>query len=793
MTARLARLDEIPVGELRGVGPKKALALATLGVRSLLDLVMLYPRRYDDRSAVARIADLDEGDEASVHAEVSRCSSRRVRGGRSMVEATLDDGSGAVAVASFFNQPWRSSQLTPGTLVVVHGRMSRFRGRLGFTNPRVDVVGRAPSARAEPARPDAGDVVEDEGAGAGREGAPPEPSGTATRQTGRIVPVYPQSERSRLASYEVEGYVAAALDRACREGALEDPLSEARRRELDLVSRPEAFREIHSPTDDASRERARRRLAFDELWRLQVALVLRKRAAAAAARGIRHPVDGRLVGAFVSRLPFPLTGAQERAVAQVAHDLAGHHPMSRLLQGDVGSGKTVVALATLLYGVEGGHQGALMVPTEVLAEQHAIAARRLLDGLEVDDGRRVTRRRPLSVELLTSRTPAGERARITAALAAGEVDVLVGTHALLTDDVRFAALGVVVVDEQHRFGVDQRAALREKGEGAHDPDLLVMTATPIPRTAAMTVYGDLDLTVLDELPSGREPVATRWLVSPGRERSAWEAVRRAVARGEQAYVVCPLVRPGGGPEETGDPDERGDEADLVEPDTTEGQLEWTEALGGPGARPSPTDPSRVLRSAVDEHERLASGELAGARVGLLHGQLRPAEKDAAMRAFREGSTDVLVATTVVEVGLDVPGATVMVVEDADRFGMAQLHQLRGRVGRGAAASSCFLLAPRLGGAAAARLRALESTTDGFELAEVDLGLRGEGTVLGARQRGRNDLRLASLRRDRDLVDLARALAQSVLDEDPGLERHPSFAQELRLFVGDEEARYLFRS
>ncbi|MCU1494233.1 MAG: recG [Acidimicrobiaceae bacterium] len=768
MSQRLARLDEIPVTELRGVGRQKASALGALGITSLLDLVMHYPRRWADRTAMATIAELVEGEEVSVHATVRRSSLRHLRGRRTMVEAVLVDGSGPTLSITFFNQAWRASQLAAGAAVVVNGRPTAFRGGLQMTNPRLDVVARPTSAgdsspsESSPARP----VPADEAAT------------VAGRHTGRIVPIYPQSDKAGIASHEIDGYVAAALERADREDAFADPLSARRRFELDLVSRAEAFHEIHEPRSFEARDGARRRLAFDELWRLQVALVMRKRAAMAAARGIRHEGDGELLRRFLDQLPFPLTGAQERAIADVGRDLAGPYPMHRLLQGDVGSGKTVVALAALLRGVEGGYQGAFMVPTEVLAEQHLLASRRHLGGLSTADPSRLGGTREVAIELLTSRTGAAERARITAGLASGSVDILVGTHALLTEDVRFSSLGVVVVDEQHRFGVEQRAALREKGAAGHDPDLLVMTATPIPRTAAMTVYGDLDSTVLDELPPGRTPVRTQWIDDPLAEGPVWQHVRDEVALGHQVYVVCPLVRAGEQPDDA----EEGPELDEPEEDRDA------------GADRSSEQGDRVLRSAVEEHARLVGGELAGCRVGLLHGQLRPSEKEGVMAAFRDARLDVLVATTVIEVGVDVATATVVVIEDADRFGIAQLHQLRGRVGRGTVASTCYLLSPAVEDTLAGqRLRALEATTDGFELAEVDLELRGEGTVLGARQKGRNDLRLASLRRDRDLVDEARALAESVLDTDPGLARHPLFAEELRLFVGEEEAAYLFKS
>nr|MBA2624570.1 ATP-dependent DNA helicase RecG [Acidimicrobiia bacterium] len=429
--------------------------------------------------------------------------------------------------------------------------------------------------------------------------------------------------------------------------------------------------------------------------------------------------------------------------------------MHRLLQGDVGSGKTVVALAALLTAVDGGHQGALMAPTEVLAEQHAQSVRALLAGLSVPEEGSLLGERPLRVELLSNRTTAGERTKLARALETGEVDLAIGTHALIQESVAFHSLGMAVIDEQHRFGVEQRAALRAKGEGV--PDVLVMTATPIPRTAAMTVYGDLDVSVLDELPPGRTPIRTRWARGPLEEAEAWGEVREEVAAGHQAYVVCPLIE------------------DSV-------KLE--------------------ARSAQATFDELAAGELAGLRLGLLHGRVPAADREAIMGAFRAGEVDLLVATTVIEVGVDVPNATVMVVLDADRFGIAQLHQLRGRVGRGADASSCWLIGG--GGEAVTpeaeqRLSALERTTDGFELAEVDLDLRGEGTILGARQKGRNDLRLASLRRDRTVVARAREVAFALVDADGGLDDLPLLAEEIDLLLGREDVdeaapeAFLFKS
>jgi ATP-dependent DNA helicase RecG len=412
----------------------------------------------------------------------------------------------------------------------------------------------------------------------------------------------------------------------------------------------------------------------------------------------------------------------------------------------------VVAVATLLVAVQGGHQGALMAPTEVLADQHFLGVRSLLDGLSVPDPSTLEGTRPLRVALLTSKTPAAERTRLHQGLVDGGVDLLIGTHALLTDEVRFHSLGAVVIDEQHRFGVEQRAALKAKGRGDNglgaDPDLLVMTATPIPRTAAMVVFGDLDMTTIDELPPGRTPITTEWARTTMEVGGAWERVRTEVAGGHRAFVVCPLV---------------------------EGS-ERVEAT-----------------SVTEEAVRLQAEDLKGLRLGTLHGQMRPSEKESVMADFRAGALDVLVATTVIEVGVDVPEATVMVIEDADRFGIAQLHQLRGRVGRGSDPSWCYLLSESEAPEAEARLGAMERTSDGFELADVDLELRGEGTILGARQKGRSDLKLASLLKDRDLVAQAREAAESIVADDPLFGANQLLEEELRLFIDDDEAEFLFKS
>jgi ATP-dependent DNA helicase RecG len=704
---RLISLADKPVTLLAGVGPKKALALEQVGVRSILDLLTYYPRRYLDRTNQADIADLVEGDEAMVLATVKRVNTRRTRAGRALVELDVFDGSSYLK-CTFFNQPWRAKQLKSGTEAVFFGKVERYRGRRQMTNPVVDLIG---------------------------------------DRTGRIVPVYPQSEKADLTTWEIGGWMAEARERA---GELVDPLPGNVRDRLDLVDRTWAIGQIHAPESMGAAQAARKRLAFDELFRLQTVLVVRKRALERDARGIRHQTRGPLLDRFLARLPFSLTKAQQRAMAEIAEDLAGPHPMHRLLQGDVGSGKTVVALHALLTAVDGGHQGALMAPTEVLAEQHFLGVRDVLAELTVPDPASLLGDRPVRVELLTNRTSAAERARLQAGLAGGEVDLLIGTHALLGEAVQFRSLGVIVIDEQHRFGVDQRAALRAKGgaDGEAVPDVLVMTATPIPRTAAMTVYGDLDSTILDELPAGRQPVTTQWARGPLEEAAAWDRVRTEVAAGRQAYIVCPLI----------------EESEKIQ-----------------------------ASSATQEFQRLQTDVFPDLRLALLHGQMPAKDKEAAMTAFRRGEVDVLVSTTVIEVGIDVPNATVMVIESADRFGIAQLHQLRGRVGRGAATSWCYLLGDGLTPEAETRLQALVESQDGFYLAEVDLELRGEGTILGVRQKGRSDLKLASLRRDRDLVVLARDTAFAVVDADPTFAAHHELALEVRDLVDDEEQEYLFRS
>ena len=712
----LAQLASMDVSVLKGVGPKMLDGLRTLGIGDLHGLLTHYPRRYVDRTKEARIGDLLPGEEALVIARVSSVSTQRTRNRRTMVIAEFRDQTGSLRV-TFFNQPWRERQLSDQRTgdVALFGKVETFNGRRQMTNPVVDVVG---------------------------------------NRTGRIVAIYPLSEKAGLTTWELGEWVDQTLRRSRRRG-IADPVPARVLDRWELPARGDALAGIHQPESMAHMVKARQRLVFDELLRLQLSLVQRKRDLERSSTGIVQVTDNTsgpapgLLQRFLGGLPYPLTGAQQRAIDELAADLASPVPMHRLLQGDVGAGKTLVAVAALLVGVQGGHQGAFMAPTEVLAEQHAASLRGLLDGLTVSEPGSLLGERPLTVELLTGRTRAAQRRKILAGLAGGTVDLVIGTHSLIQDAVEFDSLGVVVVDEQHRFGVEQRAALRSTNADGTVPDVLVMTATPIPRTAAMTVYGDLDVTVLDELPPGRTPITTTWAQDADAVERTWELVRDQVAAGHRAYVVCPLI----------------EESDKLE-----------------------------VASAESTYEELAAGELSELRLGLLHGRVAPDEKQSVMDRFRSGELDVLVATTVIEVGVDVPEATVMVILDADRFGIAQLHQLRGRVGRGAAASHCVLVSSdEVTDDGRERLEAMVRTTDGFELAEVDLDLRGEGTVMGERQKGRNDLKLASLRRDREWVERAREVAVDLVGDGTGLTSHPLLVEEVELVLDESEREYLAKS
>jgi ATP-dependent DNA helicase RecG len=660
---RPSRLSE----PLKLDGGKAQHAAGVLGLATVGDLVEHLPR---DRREARAVAELLAGETATVVVEVRSISSRSVRrrGMRPLVEAVVMDETGAMK-ATFFNQPWLVERYPRGTRLVLHGKL---------TGPgRFAVQAHAQTAEAV--------------AGAD------------------AVAHYPASEG--LSSTQILALVRRHADALA--DAIE-PLPAALRSRERLPDRPAALAAAHFPLAPGHVEAARDRLAFDELLLAQLALLRRRRlreeASAAPVLNEERQLTARWLGGM---LPFALTGDQERALAEIDLDLAAPRAMQRLLMGEVGSGKTVVALYTLLRAVEHGYQGALMAPTETLAEQHFATIQALMPGEAVPVG------------LLTGSTPGRRRTDLLGKLGSGELSLIVGTHALIEDAVSFARLGVVVVDEQHRFGVRQRAALDAKGFAGLNPHLLHMTATPIPRTLALAGYGDLDFTVLRELPRGRQPIAT-FVASTENERSrAYERIRQELNAGRQAFVVCPLV-------------------------------EESEAL--------------QVRAATAEFERLRGGELRDFRVVLLHGQMTSAAKHAAMASFASGDADVLVATSVIEVGIDVPNATVMLVEDADRYGISQLHQLRGRIGRGEHASLCLLF----GAKESARLRALASHTDGFRLAEIDLELRGEGELVGTRQSGLAQFRVAELPRDAELLSRARAWASRVAAADAGLES-PEYA------------------
>jgi ATP-dependent DNA helicase RecG len=704
----LRELDQLDLERIKGIGPKTKPAIEEFGIHSVLDLLETYPRRYIDRTNMSTLRDLQLGVEAMVMVKVLSCQSIRTRNGRAMVTATVGDSTGKLSL-TFFNQAWRERQLTQGLEVAVFGKAEMYNGYRQMTNPIVDPVG---------------------------------------NQTGRIVPIYPQSGKSSISSERLAKWIQDALVK-CGPRGIDDPVPADILKSRNLIARGEAMRSIHVPETTEMHQAARRRLAFDEVLRVQLMLVGKKAQWERDSAGFAHETTGHLIDGFMSALPFPLTGAQTRTIVEIYKNLASPQPMHRLLQGDVGAGKTLVAVATMLAAVQGGHQAALMAPTEVLADQHAIGIRALLDSLRLSDEKNLFGDRQLRIELLTNKVKGAERKAILAGIADGSVDIAIGTHALIQDKVSFQSLGVVVVDEQHRFGVEQRSRLRDKAqESEHGlvPDVLVMTATPIPRTAAMTVYGDLDVSILDELPPGRTPIVTTRVSDDGERSAMWADVRSRLAIGQQAYVVCPLI----------------EESEKLE-----------------------------VASAEETFEELSHGELADYAVGLLHGRMSSLEKEEVMGAFRRGEIKALVATTVIEVGVDVPNSTSMIILDAGRFGIAQLHQLRGRVGRGALESHCYLVTQD--NEPSPRVEALVASTDGFVLAEEDLNLRGEGTIMGRRQKGQSDLTLASLQRDLDLISWAREDALSMIEADPMLKNLPTLRDELDLLFNEEEEEFLFKS
>jgi ATP-dependent DNA helicase RecG len=717
------------------IGGKAATALdKAYELRTIGDLLRHYPRRYAERGELTDLADLRVGDQVTVLAEVQRANRRQMRSRRgSLLEVTVGDGRRTLTL-TFFNQPWRERDLTVGRRGLFAGKVTAFKGTRQLNSPDYQLLGEADEDGDEPL---------EEFAGA-------------------LIPVYRAT--SALPSWTIARCVRLALD------ALDpppDPLPADLRARRKLVDLGTALRAIHQPADRADLERARYRLKWDEALTLQVVLAQR-RLAAAARPAVPRPrrADG-LAEAFERRLPFALTDGQKSVGDVLDVELAGSHPMHRLLQGEVGSGKTVCALRGMLQVVDAGGQAALLAPTEVLAAQHARSLRALLGPLALA-GELGAEEPATRVALLTGSLSAPARRAALAEAASGEAGIVVGTHALLSEGVEFADLGLVVIDEQHRFGVEQRDALRAKAGGS-PPHVLVMTATPIPRTVAMTVYGDLETLALSELPRGRSPIATTVVPAaekPGWLDRAWARLREEAAAGHQAYVVCPRIG------EAADPDE-----DVLD----------AEPPPDDGEEPARRPPVAVL----DVAPMLAAGPLHGLRLGVLHGRLPTDTKDAVMRAFAAGELDVLIATTVVEVGVDVPNATVMVVLDADRFGVSQLHQLRGRVGRGSAAGLCLLVTDAPPDTPAReRLDAVAGTLDGFELARIDLEQRREGDVLGAGQSGKSSLKLLSLLRDEDTISAAKDEATDLVATDPELTRHQALAAAVAELTAEGRAAYL---
>lgn len=712
--------DKLPL--LLGAKTAKALATA-LDIETVSDLLRHYPRRYAERGELTDIAGLELGEHATVLARIEKVSKRRMKARNgTIIDMVITDGKRRLTCA-FFNQAWREKDLVPGKSGLFAGKVSAFRDTLQLTNPEYELFEADREAEA----------MDD--------------------FLAAIIPVYPAAQG--MPTWSIAKCVRQVLDVLDVD---EDPMPPELLRLYALPDLDNALRGIHRPDNWAHLENSRKRLKWDEAMAVQLIFAQRRHAAISRPAKANPHVDGGIMDAFDKRLPFDLTAGQRGIGDEIATDLATEHPMNRLLQGEVGSGKTIVALRAMLQVVDNGRQSALLAPTEVLASQHARSLREMLGDLaqagELGAAEKATR-----VTLLTGSMGAKERKKALLEAMSGEAGIIVGTHALIQETVQFADLGLAVVDEQHRFGVEQRDALRTRGSEGTSPHVLVMTATPIPRTVAMTVYGDLEISALREMPVGRSPISTT--VVPVAEKPAWmdrvwQRVTEEVSKGHQAYIVCPRI---------------GDEP------------------------PSDKSDKRPPVAVLDIAPQLVEGPLKGLRIAVLHGRMPADDKDAVMRAFAAGELDVLVATTVIEVGVNVPNSTAMVIMDADRFGISQLHQLRGRVGRGSVPGLCLLVTEALDGTTTReRLAAVESTTDGFELSRLDLELRREGDILGAAQSGkRSTLKLLSLLRDEDVIAESRARAQEIVEKDPAISKFPGLAQMVADVVDVDRAEYLEKS
>jgi ATP-dependent DNA helicase RecG len=678
---------EAPVTVVKGISTVLAAKFGKLGVKTVRDLLYFFPHRHLDYSKLKSISQLTEGEEQTIIANVWQAQETRP-GGRRSTEAIVGDETGNIRVV-WFNQPYLAKTLTTNSKIILSGRVSVYHGRQMFVSPDWELM-------------EGQDLV----------------------HTARLVPVYPLTQGLR--PRQVRRLMKEFIDLWA--GRVSDFLPDALRQRLGFFNLPAAIAQAHYPDDAAAKDRARVRLAFDELFLLQLGVMRKKRDWQESRPGSPFDVDNEILKKFLSSLPFRLTAAQDKVLGEIVADLGRDLPMCRLLQGEVGSGKTVVATAALLLAVASGAQGAFMAPTEILAAQHFATICGLLQkiGREESDEDGLVRsyygigEHPVKVALLIGDVKQAGKRSIQKQIKSGAIDIAIGTHALVQKGVEFNKLGLAVVDEQHRFGVEQRAALRGKG---FNPHMLVMTATPIPRTLALTLYGDLDLSVINELPPGRQIVRTKWL-RPDQRESAYAFIRKQIAGGHQAFILCPLI-------------------------------EESEAV--------------AAQAAVVEHEHLSREIFPDLKLGLLHGRLAAKDKDAVMERFRAGKLDILVSTPVIEVGIDIPNATVMLIESADRFGLSQLHQFRGRVGRGPEQSYCMLLAENPSEVARLRLDIIEKTQDGFQLAEADLKMRGPGEFFGTRQSGLPDLRMAKIS-DVALLELARREAIKLFQIDPGFAR-----------------------
>ncbi|WNO72056.1 MULTISPECIES: ATP-dependent DNA helicase RecG [unclassified Streptomyces] len=725
---RVSALDE-PLKKTLGAATAKVMA-EQLDLHTTGDLLHHYPRRYEERGQLTRLAELPLDEDVTVVAQVADSRVHTFNAGRGKrLEITITDGSGRLQLVFFGRGVHKPHQeLLPGSRAMFAGKVSVFNRKLQLAHPTYAKLAA-----------DSGDDSAD-----------------VESWAGALIPIYPACKG--LESWKIAKAVDAVLPSATE---AVDPLPPALREGRGFVPLPEALLKVHRPHTKADIEDARQRLKWDEAFVLQVALARRRFAETQLPAVARRPVPGGLLDAFDAKLPFTLTDGQIKVTEEIFGDLATEHPMHRLLQGEVGSGKTMVALRAMLTVVDTGGQAAMLAPTEVLAQQHHRSVVEMMGEL-AEGGMLGSAEKATKVVLLTGSMGAAARRQALLDLVTGEAGIVIGTHALIEDKVQFHDLGLVVVDEQHRFGVEQRDALRSKGK--QPPHLLVMTATPIPRTVAMTVFGDLETSVLDQLPAGRSPIATH--VVPAQDKPhflarAWERVREEVGKGHQAYVVCPRI--GDGEDEKTKKKSAEDEAEK---------------------RP----PLAVLEIA----EELSRGALDGLRVEVLHGRMAPDDKDDVMRRFAAGEVDVLVATTVIEVGVNVPNATAMVIMDADRFGVSQLHQLRGRVGRGSAPGLCLLVTEMPEATPArARLGAVAATLDGFELSRIDLEQRREGDVLGQAQSGvRSSLRMLTVIDDEEVIAAAREEAVTVVREDPELERLPELRTALDALLDKERERYL---